>query len=178
LNFFLVDAQISNTLVNKITGRNKSNGMTFHAISPKQNWSCNYGQDWRYHTQDSRYHSTLATSTHLCEIINEFNKIHFDKLFWSLRVFWKNFSISENNILCVEVAKVLWYCKIKKAQSFHTRNPKQNSSLQLWSSYCNFIFHFPFQCEIGSFKGIEVHFVYTFFWDVKSKIILKATLSK
>jgi hypothetical protein len=56
--------------------------------------------------------------------------------------FGKKFSISEINILCVEVAKVLWYCKIKKAQSFHTRNPKQNSSLQLWSSYCNFHFSF------------------------------------
>lgn len=51
-----------------------------------------------------------------------------------------------------KLPRVLWYCKIKKAQSFHTRNPKQNSSLQLWSSYCNFIFHFSFQCEIGSFQ--------------------------
>jgi hypothetical protein len=39
-------------------------------------------------------------------------------------------------------------------------------------------FHFSFQCDIGFFKGIEVHFVNTFFWNVKSKMILKATLSK
>jgi hypothetical protein len=139
--------------------------MTFHATSPKQNWSYNFGQDSIYHTQDSRYHNTLATSTQLCEIINEFNKIHFRQI---IMVFWKNFgkisAFSENKYtLCGS-------CQGIARSKRH--NPFTQEILDK-TQVCNYGQVIAISIFIFPFKGIEVHFVNMFFWDVKSKIILK-----
>jgi len=65
------------------------------------------------------YRSTLAISTHVHQIINSFWKIHFNKwnipkypllsftiFFDSERNIFENFSISENKIISVQLAKV------------------------------------------------------------------------
>ncbi len=68
--------------------------------------------------------STLAISTHVRRIINLFRNIHFNKwniLIYSLfsfKIFFdleeikiENLNISENNIISVELAKVLRYAE-------------------------------------------------------------------
>ncbi len=64
--------------------------------------------------------STLVAFTHVCQIINKFQDFHFEKSsilensvfpftnFCYLKfIFFQNFSISENNIIHVKVAKVV-----------------------------------------------------------------------
>jgi hypothetical protein len=105
---------ISGTCETKLGYSTSCYYQNFHYFNYSRfSWFLKKKVQWLY----SWYHSTRAASTHLCWINNKlWSQIEYSQRFFNFLLnfcFFKknyeNFIISENSIISVEAAKVLWF---------------------------------------------------------------------
>jgi hypothetical protein len=96
----------------------------------------------RYIFSNPMQRTSIEYPTHVHQIINQFWNFHFNKwnipkyLLFSFTTFFdleeiifENFNIYENNIISVELAKVLRYCLLIKDAHFLTTIKSQHSHI-------------------------------------------------